>query len=156
MERENDIIQDSYYLINLFHKDRKVITQLHVQKLMFIFEAYYINVTGENKLYNCKFKAWSFGPVIHRLYKRYKNYGKDDIQLSKQEEEVGNQISGRKKQIMEELYETFKDFSAIELLSFTHAQDSPWKNIWNEEPYSNISKESMKEWFSKYLIVNVL
>ena len=51
MGRENDIIQDSYYLINLFHKDGKVITQLHVQKLMFIFEAYYMNVTGENKLY---------------------------------------------------------------------------------------------------------
>ena len=47
MERENYIIQDSYYLINLFHKDRKVVTQLHVQKLMFLFEAYYMNVTGE-------------------------------------------------------------------------------------------------------------
>ena len=57
---------------------------------------------------------------------------------------------------MEELYKTFKEFNAIKLLSFTHTQDSPWKNIWSEEPYSNISKESMKEWFSKYLIVNVL
>ena len=156
MERKNDIIQDSYYLINLFHKNGRVITQLHVQKLMFIFEAYYINVTDKNKLYDCEFKVWSFGPVAPRLYKRYKNYGKDDIQLSKEDEEKGNKILDEKKQIMEELYETFKDFSAIKLLSFTHAKDSPWKKVWNEEAYGNISKESMKEWFSKYLIVNTL
>ena len=123
---------------------------------MFIFESYYMNVTNENKLYNCKFKAWSFGPVAPMLYKRYKNYGKDDIQLSKADEEKGNQILDEKKQIMEELYKTFKDFRAIELLSFTHAKDSPWKYVWNEKPHGEISKESMKEWFSKYLIVNIL
>ena len=64
-------------------------------------------------LYDCGYKAWNFGPVAPRLYKRYKNYGKDDIQLSKENEEASNQIPGRKKQIMEKLYETFKDFSAI-------------------------------------------
>ena len=151
MERKNNIIQDSYYLINLFHKDGKVITQLYVQKLMFIFEAYYMNVTNENKLYDCKFKAWNFGPVAPRLYKRYKNYGKDDIRLSKEEEEAGNQISEQKKQIMKELYKTFKDFSAMELVSFTHAEGSPWKEVWDSNPYGDISKESMKEWFSQYV-----
>lgn len=151
MERENDIIQDSYYLINLFHRDKKVITQLHVQKLMFLFEAYYMNVTNENKLYDCGYKAWNFGPVAPRLYKRYKNYGKDDIRLSKEEEEAGNQISEKKKQIMEELYKTFKDFSAMELVSFTHAEGSPWKEVWDSNPYGDISKESMKEWFGQYV-----
>ena len=62
--------------------------------------------------------------VLNQQYQSYKNYGKDDIQLSKEDEEVGNQISERKKQIMKGLYEIFKDFSAIELLSFAHAQDS--------------------------------
>ena len=57
---------------------------------------------------------------------------------------------------MEELYKTFKEFNAIKLLSFTHTQDSPWKNIWSEKPHEDIPKESMKEWFSKYLIVNIL
>ena len=151
MERENDIIQDSYYLINLFHNDNKVITQLHVQKLMFLFEAYYMNVTNEGKLYDCGYKAWNFGPVAPRLYKRYKNYGKDDIRLTKEEEEKGNQISEQKKKLMQELYNTFKDFSAMELVSFTHAKGSPWKEVWENNPYGDISKESMKEWFSQYV-----
>lgn len=151
MDRENDIIQDSYYLINLFHKDNKVITQLHVQKLMFLFEAYYMNVTNENKLYDCGYKAWNFGPVAPRLYKRYKDYGKDDIRLTKEEEEKGNQISEQKKNLMQELYNTFKDFSAMELVSFTHANGSPWKEVWENNPYGDIPKESIKEWFSQYV-----
>ena len=151
MERENNIIQDSYYLINLFHNDNKAITQLHVQKLMFLFEAYYMNVTNEDKLYDCGYKAWNFGPVAPRLYKRYKNYGKDDIRLTKEEEQKGNQISEQKKNLMQELYNTFKDFSAMELVSFTHAKGSPWKEVWENNPYGDISKESMKEWFSQYV-----
>lgn len=151
MERKNDIIQDSYYLINLFHNDNKKVTQLHIQKLMFLFEAYYMNVTNEDKLYECGYKAWNFGPVAPRLYKRYKNYGKDDIRLTKEEEEEGNQIFEQKKNLMKELYNTFKDFSAMELVSFTHANGSPWKEVWENNPYGDISKESMKEWFSQYV-----
>ena len=35
MERENDIVKDAYYLVSLFKKDNKSVTQLHIQKLMF-------------------------------------------------------------------------------------------------------------------------
>ena len=40
---------------------------------MFIFEAYYMNVKDTSSLYECGYKAWNFGPVAPRLYKRYKN-----------------------------------------------------------------------------------
>ena len=44
MEHENNIVYDSYYLINLFKSDgNKMVTQLQVQKLMYFFEAYYMN-----------------------------------------------------------------------------------------------------------------
>ena len=152
MERENDIIQDSYYLINLFHRDKgRKVTQLHVQKLMFLFEAFYMNATGENELYKCGYKAWNFGPVAPKLYKRYKNYGKDDIQLTIDEIEKGDSISKNKKELMNKLYETFKSFSAMDLVSFTHAKGSPWREVWENEPYGDISKESMKTWFSQYV-----
>lgn len=151
MERKNDIIQDSYYLINLFHEDGKKVTQLHVQKLMFLFEAYYMNATGEDELYECGYKAWNFGPVAPRLYKKYKSYGKDDIQLTEEEKELGNNISDKKKKLMKQLYETFKEFQAMDLVSFTHAKGSPWREVWENNPYGDISKESMKDWFSQYV-----
>lgn len=151
MERENDIIQDSYYLINLFHKDGKKVTQLHVQKLMFLFEAYYMNATGKNELYECGYKAWNFGPVAPRLYKRYKDCGKDDIYITEEEKNEGDKISEEKKELMKKLYETFKEFSAMDLVAFTHAKNSPWRNVWEENPYSAISKSSIKDWFKQYV-----
>ena len=80
---ENDIIKDAYYLVGLYKKDSKVVTQLHIQKLMFLFEAYYMNVTNKPYLYQCEFKAWNFGPVATKLYNRFKVYGKNDIVLTR-------------------------------------------------------------------------
>lgn len=152
MERKDDIIQDSYYLINLFHADNKIVTQLHIQKLMFIFESYYMNVKDTDSLYDCGYKAWNFGPVAPRLYKRYKNCGKEDIKLTEEEKEYGDKISDEKKQIMQSLYKTFKDFTALELVAFTHSTDSPWRKVWEKEKYGDISKKDMKDWFKKYLV----
>ena len=148
---ENDIIQDSYYLINLFHKDNKTITQLHVQKLMFLFEAYYMNVLDVDKLYDCGYKAWNFGPVATRLYKRFKNCGKEDIKLTNEEIGLGNKISDEKKKLLGNLYDVFKEFSATDLVAFTHSIDSPWRKVWDKNPYGDIPKSEIKEWFKKYV-----
>lgn len=151
MERENDILQDSYYLINFFHQKGKKITQLHVQKLMFLLEAYYMNAMNKEQLYECGYKAWNFGPVAPRLYKKYKNYGSDDIQITEEEKKFGNKITEEKKKLIEKLYDTFGDFSAMQLVSFTHSEKSPWRNVWEKNPYGDISKTEIKEWFSKYV-----
>ncbi len=151
MERENDIIKDAYYLVNIFKKHKKPVTQIHIQKLMFLFEAYYMNMKEVNSLYECEFKAWNFGPVAIPLYKRFKVYGKNEINLTGEEIEQGNSISEEKKKLMEELFDAFKEFSAMDLVKFTHAEGSPWKEAWDNEEYSVILKEKMKIWFSKYV-----
>ena len=148
---KNNIINDSYYLINMFHKDGKEVTQLHIQKLMFLFEAYYMNKYSVDKLYNCDYLAWDFGPVVTHLYKTFKKYGKNDIVITDEEREIGNSISSEKKETLEEIYNTFKNFKAIQLVNFTHAEGSPWKKVWEKEKYSKISKKDMKDWFSQYI-----
>lgn len=97
MERENDIIKDAYYLVNLFKKNGQQVTQIHIQKLMFLFEAYYMNIKDTSYLYECDFKAWNFGPVATRLYNEFKKYGKNEIVLTQQQIDEGNTISEEKK-----------------------------------------------------------
>ena len=48
--RKNDIIKDAYYLITKFNNDGRDITNLQVQKLMYFFEAYYMNVYNVDKV----------------------------------------------------------------------------------------------------------
>ncbi|MCI9000940.1 MAG: DUF4065 domain-containing protein [Clostridia bacterium] len=150
-ENTNNIVQDAYYLISLFEKEGKNPTQLHIQKLMYLFEAYYMNVENVDKLYDCNYQAWNFGPVATPLYKELKVYGKNPIALTEEEREWAEEIPDKKKKLMKNLYEVFKNFTAMQLVNFTHAEGSPWNNAWNEKTYSEISKKDIKQWFSKYV-----
>ena len=90
---ENDIIKDAYYLINRFNKDGKDVTNMQIQKLMYFFEAYYMNIHKEiDELYECKFNAWAFGPVAIPLYKEFKKFGNEPIKLSSENIEEGEKI----------------------------------------------------------------
>lgn len=161
MEHENNIVHDSYYLVNLFVKDDNEITQLQVQKLMYFFEAYYMNVKDCEKLYDCSFNAWMFGPVAIPLYKEYKSFGEFPIALTEEKANSGNEIDEEKKIILDELYTVFGKLSARELVDLTHMKDSPWYNKWNDNnkrvvygEQSYISKEETKKWFRENFIVN--
>lgn len=160
MEKENNIVYDSYYLINLFNNDGKDVTQLQIQKLMYFFEAYYMNEKKCDKLYDCNFNAWMFGPVAIPLYKEYKQFGEYPIKITKENIEKGNKISKDKKEMLEELYRVFKNMSATQLVNLTHMVDSPWYKKWKENGMkvvygesSYINKAETKEWFRKYFIV---
>lgn len=148
---ENDIVKDSYYLINLFHNNNRVVTQLQLQKLMFLFEAYYMNKENIERLYDCEYHAWNFGPVAIPLYKKFSKYGRDDITLEQKEIDIGNNIQENRKSIMNEIYNTFGKLSALDLVKFTHAEGSPWSNVWNREKYGIIPKTNIKEWFKTYI-----
>lgn len=52
---------------------------------------------------------------------------------------------------MQKLFKAFSGFTAMDLVKFTHAESSPWKEAWDTNEYSVISKEKMKKWFSKYV-----
>ena len=150
-EIKDNIVEDAYYLVNLFTKDNKPVTQLHVQKLMFLFEAYYMNKTKKDKLYDCDYQAWDFGPVAIPLYKRFKKYGRNNIILTNDEIKIGNSIDEYKKELLTKVYNVFKNYTAMQLVNFTHAEGSPWKEAWEEKEYSIIPKNKIKDWFSKYV-----
>jgi len=154
MEKENDIIKDAYYLVNIFKEHKQPVTQLHIQKLIFLFEAYYMSVKDVPYLYECDFKACNFGPVVPQLYNKFKSYGYNEIVLTEEQNQEGSSISEEKKVLMQQLYEAFKDFSARDLVNFTYAPDTPWKEAWEKKEYSIILKEKMKNWFSKYVKKN--
>ena len=161
MKYENNIIYDSYYLINLFTQDNKEVTQLQIQKLMYFFEAYYMNYKNTSKLYECNFNAWMFGPVALPLYKEYKNFGEFPIKLSEEKIKIGEQIDKDKKELLKELYRVFGDLNANELVNLTHMEGSPWYKKWLENnkrvvygPASYIDKEETKKWFKETFIAD--
>lgn len=157
---KDNIVIDSYYLINLFVNDSKKVTQLQIQKLMYFFEAFYMCIKDTDSLYPCHFNAWAFGPVAIPLYKEYKVFGNADIILSEEKIKQGNEIDFLKKDVLKKIYETFGILSASQLVDITHRKGSPWYNKWMENNQkvvygdrSYIDKIETKEWFKNNFIV---
>lgn len=153
---ENNIVYDSYYLVNLFKKSGKKVTQLQVQKIMYFFEAYYMCEKNVSQLYECNFNAWMFGPVAIPLHNEYKTFEGRPIELTEEKENIGNQISEEKRKIMDYIFEVFGDLKPRELVNLTHTNGSPWHKKWVENgekvvygSKSYINKEETKKWFKE-------
>lgn len=154
---ENDILFDAYYLINKFNQGGQDVSNLQIQKLMYFFEAYYMNIHDDvDKLYECNFNAWAFGPVAIPLYKEFRKFGNGPIILTKENIENGNSISEDKKRLLDKMYEVFKDVSPQTLVQITHMSDSPWDKVWkkngNKVGYgadTYINKSATKKWFGE-------
>lgn len=153
---ENNIVYDAYYLINLFSNNGKKVTQLQLQKLMYFFEAYYMNKKDVDSLYECNFNAWMFGPVAIPLYKKFKSFGEFPIEINDEAKEIGNNIDNEKKKLILDIYNVFGGLSANTLVNLTHMKDSPWYNKWIENDRkvvygekSYIDKIETKKWFKE-------
>ena len=124
-EHKDNIIQDAYYLIKKYNDNGKDLSNLEVQKLMYFFEAYYMNVYKVDKLYDCNFCAWAYGPVAIPLYKKFKKFGNGKIELTKEDKESGERITKEKKELLDDIYNVFKEVSAMTLVGYTHMLGSP-------------------------------
>lgn len=153
-EHKDNIIQDAYYLIKKYNDNGKDLSNLEVQKLMYFFEAYYMNVYKVDKLYDCNFCAWAYGPVAIPLYKKFKKFGNGKIELTKEDKESGERITKEKKELLDDIYNVFKEVSAMTLVGYTHMLGSPWKEVWERNgrkvgygANTYIDKTKTKEWF---------
>lgn len=157
---ENNIVYDSYYLINLFKNAKRKVTQLQVQKIMYFFEAYYMCEHKEIPyVYQCNFNAWMFGPVAIPLHKEYKAFEGRPITLTEEQEKIGNQISEEKKDLLNYIFQVFGDKTPQTLVNLTHMVNSPWHKKWIENgkrvvygKASYIDKIETRDWFKEKFI----
>jgi uncharacterized phage-associated protein len=118
-----------------------------------------ISMNTDN-LYECKFQAWALGPVAIPLYKEYKKFEDGNIVLDEFKKLKGKNISDEKKEKLQIIYDFFgKNYTAIQLVNFTHMVDSPWYETWEKNggkvkygTESNIDKIKTKEWFRRVFI----
>lgn len=155
-EYKDNIVYDSYYLVNLFKNAGIKVTQLQIQKIMYFFEAYYMCEKNVDQLYECNFNAWMFGPVAIPLHKEYKIFEGRPITLTEEKEKIGNEIREEKKKILNYIFEVFGNFSPQQLVDLTHRVGSPWHKKWLENgrkvvygPQSYIDKKETKKWFKE-------
>ena len=147
--------KDFLYIRN----NRKNITNLKLQKLMYFVEIYYmVKETYEKELFDSNWSAWDYGPVNQTLYNYFKKFGSLDIAITDDERKKGDAISSINKEYIQRVYRTFGGLSAFDLVTLTHLKNSPWYKIRNSNSHhynfqklndSVIDKKESVEWFKK-------
>jgi uncharacterized phage-associated protein len=120
------------------------ISNLKLQKLLYYAQGVHLAMYGR-PLFPEAIYAWKHGPVVPEIYHFFKEYGakpipRPDLDFSRYDSEM--------QEFLTEIWNVFGQFSAWKLRNMTH-EESPYKEA--EEWAGEISHESMKEYFKRYI-----
>lgn len=130
-----------------YHLDDK-----KLQKLCYYAQVWGIVFNGRPMI-NDKFEAWVHGPVNRQLWNELKYYGYADVPANELENEAKPINDQAVMSVLNDVWETYKDFSGYELELLTH-QEAPWikarVGLMPEQPSNNpISENDMRDFYSK-------
>lgn len=123
------------------------ITPLKLQKLVYYCQGFHLAMFGK-ELFPEKIEAWLHGPVVPDLYHHFKKHGDGIVQAPKVLDD--NDIGDEQRELLNEVVETYGQFSAWRLRNMTH-EESPWKNAYEPGCNNEISIGDMKAYFETQL-----
>lgn len=141
---ERNIIRNSKYIIKYFNDNKKDVTNLMLEELLYLLEAIYMSVTDEDRLYNENFYFSNLGIINKKIFNKYKRFGKYPIRISTSKIKINKE----NKKYIEFLFTLFKNYTSFDLIKITRSEGSPLYNC-NEEIMVN--KEKVKNWFKNII-----
>lgn len=151
-DNPNKIEFVTQYLINLLE-----ITPLALQKLLYISQAFYAVLNQGVFMFDDDCQAWAHGPVYPDVFYKYREYGYNPIDSTKDcfvRPEAN--LSFKELEVLDQIIKTFGRLSGYILERITHLED-PWKlargNLKPMERSQNIiSKSSIIDYFNRVVI----
>ena len=125
-------------------KEREGITNLKLQKVLYLAQAYYLAKLGK-PLFTEKLEAWDYGPVVPEVYRKLKRHGSKPIIV----EEDKSTLAEEDKEVLKKIWDTFGGYSASRLVDIVHAH-TPWKEA-NISADKVISHKVIKDYYSPLL-----
>lgn len=125
MAFKNDIydISDFILFYESVENDRRV-TNFRMQKILYFIQAKFVKETN-NFCFNESLVPWKYGPVVPKIYRRYRGYGGLSISTSHYCNLAQSRSKIEKVEFIEEILEQLKHFSTNELSEIVRCQ-KPW------------------------------
>ena len=126
-----------------------LLTNLKLQKLCYYAAGIIAAVrqNDEHPLFHEPLKAWKHGPVLESLYQKFKDYGASGI--PQPEEFDFAKIDDRDKEVLDDVFDHFGQFSAWKLREMTHSE-KPWLEARQSADHI-ISNEKLRLYFSEHV-----
>lgn len=106
-------------------KEKKPITQIKLQKLIFFAHGFYLALK-ERPLVGEKIEAWQYGPVVPSVYHKFKKWGNNTIEKVLIENDDNLIIHEEDLEFLDLVWHKFSHYSAAQLVEMSHEKDGPW------------------------------
>jgi len=143
------------YFLFISNKEKRPITNKKLQKLVYYAQVWH-SVLENKKLFKEDFEAWVHGPVIPKLYDKFKVFGSGVIIID--DSELKFSFNKKKRDFLENIWEVYGKYDADYLESLVHSE-LPWQKaregFSSGEPSQNkINLKIAKEYYARKLQEN--
>jgi uncharacterized phage-associated protein len=140
---EADKIAD--YFINLGIINDTPLTNMKLQKVLYLANGIHLAVTGKSLLKD-QIEAWKYGPVVRSVYDRFKGWVDKPITSPQNSSDL--KLDQETQEILSDVWELSKNVDAVKLSNWTHLSGSPWEKAYNSTYFNEtIDPEFTMEYF---------
>lgn len=155
---------DARAIANFFldYADQKKmkVTLLSILKMIYYAHGWYLS-HFQQPLVKQPFEAWAYGPVVRSVWEAFRGNGVDPILsrakrfdvLANTHAEIRDPIDPDHAAFLRNIFDAYAHIEAFELSNMTHAEGSPWHEVWNASNGTinigmKISNGKIRNWFS--------
>lgn len=135
-----------YFLSLTNEEEGDLISNLKLQKLVYYAQGSHLAIY-DKPLFEEEIHAWAHGPVVPELYHEYKVHGQGSIPYP--EEFDFSVLEEDTREFLNDVYDTFGQFSAWKLRNMTH-EEPPWRDAYESKVV--ITHKSLQEYFKTQII----
>jgi len=134
------------YLDDINDNDGIGISNLKIQKLVYYCQGFYCAIFNK-PFFDDEIVAWRHGPVVESLYHKFKQFANNKISINKAFDP--SVLNDDEKELVEEVYSVFGQFTAWKLRDMTHDEPT-W--LTHESHGGVIPIEDMQVYFKTRLV----
>lgn len=125
------------------------VTNMKLQKLVYIAHGYYLGLT-DRPLINNDIHAFEWGPVIPVLYKNLKSYGASKIEnlIATEDSEPFDALS---KAVIERVWKDYGQADGLALSRLTHKPNTPWSDTWAISKHGVIKNDRIRDYYRNFI-----
>lgn len=157
-----DAVELAYLIVNMSVDNRDYISNLKLQKLLYLIQVEYIRIYGQ-PLFENKIEAWRYGPVVPSVYREFSKFGGgvidqkisreifrkkgSDIIAEKIMIDRDNGLGARLSEDIISLIENQLDIHATnspwDLVELSHRRGGTWEKKYNSDRNEEITIEDI-------------
>jgi len=130
-----------FFLMQTDENSGDSITNLKLQKLCYYAQAWHLTLR-KAPMFGDRIEAWAHGPVVPRLYRRFKNFKWACISPEHASSDPFTDLHSTDISFLETVWKRYGSLTGKQLEILTH-REAPWKKAYGNRPLGSLCTEEI-------------